>query len=203
MIPAGGGQKLDFLLQQFSQLHRCLRLDCSSTENSPRNGCSAGLGADVQELTWGASVKHLRIPFDIVVACGAMLAGVSNGAQAPLWCMKMALVHSAAADLDATCTVQQAVPHLSAAICSQPWPQLCADVMYITEAAADLEATLRALSGQDTVVYIAHGRNRGAEDAFKSCLAAHKCVVAEVPEHELHTLYRAPDVTVLKLTRNL
>lgn len=75
------------------------------------------------------------------------------------------------------------------------WP---ADVMYIEAAAQDLVATLSALSDARTVVYVAYGRNRCAEYDFLQ--AATDWDVAEVSEGELHPAFRAPDVSVLRMT---
>jgi hypothetical protein len=73
-----------------------------------------------------------------------------------------------------------------------------ADVMYIEAAAQDLVATLSALSDQRTVVYVAYGRNCCAEYAFRQ--AATDWDVEEVSNGELHPAFRAPDVSVLRMT---
>lgn len=67
--------------------------------------------------------------------------------------------------------------------------------MYILEAVEDLEATLRALSTPATRVYVAHGRNCTAEDAFLAlCRKRWKC--HKVTDDELHEVFQAEDVTV-------
>lgn len=74
------------------------------------------------------------------------------------------------------------------------------DVMYVHEAVPALLAALRALSeAPGAEVLLAHGRNRPAEAAFLEAAAAHFSV-EEVPEAELHDIYRCIDVTVLRLT---
>lgn len=74
-----------------------------------------------------------------------------------------------------------------------------ADVMYINEAVPDLVKTLEDLSSRETDIYIAHGRNRSAEEHFIAALSSFH--VTEVPEAQLHPDYRAPDVTVFHLRR--
>jgi predicted nicotinamide N-methyase len=74
------------------------------------------------------------------------------------------------------------------------------DVMYVHEAVPALLAALRALSeAPGAEVLLAHGRNRPAEAAFLEAAALHFSV-QEVPEAELHDIYRCIDVTVLRLT---
>ena len=74
------------------------------------------------------------------------------------------------------------------------------DVMYVHEAVPALLDALRALSeAPGAEVLLAHGRNRPAEAAFLAAAAAH-FAVEEVPEAELHDVYRCLDVTVLRLT---
>jgi len=73
------------------------------------------------------------------------------------------------------------------------------DVMYVHEAVPALLDALRALSeAPGAEVLLAHGRNRPAEAAFLAAAAPH-FAVEEVPEAELHDVYRCLDVTVLRL----
>lgn len=77
-----------------------------------------------------------------------------------------------------------------------------ADVMYIDDAVAPLVETLRAVSGANTLIYIAHGRNRQAEASFR--VAAEKQFeICEVPGADLDELYQCSDVTVLRLRLRL
>ena len=77
---------------------------------------------------------------------------------------------------------------------------LCADVMYIEDLVKPLIASLTALSHKGSDIFMAHGRNRQAEDTFlKACTGsfAH----TDVPESELHRVYQCSDVRVLKLRK--
>lgn len=72
------------------------------------------------------------------------------------------------------------------------------DVMYIAEAVPPLVASLVALSGPGTEVYISHGRNRQAEPQFLE--AAGKFFTIEtVGSDELDEVYQTADVDVLRL----
>jgi hypothetical protein len=79
-------------------------------------------------------------------------------------------------------------------------PAGCADVMYIQDAVAGLAASLGALTSCTGAAYVAHGRNRGAEDAFMQAMAAVWEVHCLGPA-ELHPRYQAPDVTVFRFTK--
>ena len=57
----------------------------------------------------------------------------------------------------------------------------------------------QVLCGPDTVVLIAHGRNRPAEAAFLEAVRLAGFSVEEVCESELHETYRCLDVSVLRL----
>jgi hypothetical protein len=72
--------------------------------------------------------------------------------------------------------------------------------MYIQDAVAGLAASLAALTSRTGAAYVAHGRNRGAEDAFLQAMAAVWEVHCLGPA-ELHPQYQAPDVTVFRFTK--
>lgn len=74
------------------------------------------------------------------------------------------------------------------------------DVMYITEAIQALEKSLFLLAGDASKVYVAHGRNCSAEDAFLD-LCTKRWNVERISDDELHPEYQADDVTVLRLTK--
>ncbi len=77
---------------------------------------------------------------------------------------------------------------------------LSADVMYIGDLVQPLIASLMMLSHEGSDIFMAHGRNRQAEDAFvKACVGRFAC--ADVPETELHRVYQCSDVRVLKLRK--
>lgn len=76
---------------------------------------------------------------------------------------------------------------------------VASDVMYLIDAVPDLVRTLVAVSDPRTVVYMAYGRNRSAEDAFMRAAKAAGFSVADVPDSELHATYQCLDVTVLRL----
>ncbi len=77
---------------------------------------------------------------------------------------------------------------------------LSVDVMYIEDLVQPLITSLTALSHESTEIFLAHGRNRQAEDSFlKAC--AGRFVHADVPESELHRVYQCSDVRVLKLRK--
>jgi Lysine methyltransferase len=75
-----------------------------------------------------------------------------------------------------------------------------ADVMYIDDAVAPLVQTLAAVSDVNTLIYIAHGRNRQAEASFLAAAEAH-FAVREVPSDDLDGVYQCTDVTVWCLTQ--
>lgn len=70
--------------------------------------------------------------------------------------------------------------------------------MYVVEAVGALVASLVALCGPETEVYVAHGRNRQAEPDFLRAAAPHFTVEA-VPREELDATYQCADVDVLRL----
>ncbi|KAL4419147.1 hypothetical protein ABPG77_002660 [Micractinium sp. CCAP 211/92] len=74
------------------------------------------------------------------------------------------------------------------------------DVMYIAEAVAPLVASLVALSGPATEVYISHGRNRQAEPQFLEAAGKH-FAIETVGSDELDEVYQTADVDVLRLRR--
>lgn len=75
-----------------------------------------------------------------------------------------------------------------------------ADVMYITEAAPPLVATLLSVADERTAILIAHGRNRQAEGAFlRACTGLFR--ITDVPSAELDPLYQCTDVSVLRLEK--
>jgi hypothetical protein len=73
-----------------------------------------------------------------------------------------------------------------------------ADVMYIQDAVQDLVKTLCDLSSSNTTVYVAHGRNSGAESVFCRELELKGWTVSEVGVAQQHSKFTAPDVTVLR-----
>ena len=75
----------------------------------------------------------------------------------------------------------------------------CCDVMYIEEAVPALVASLAALAAVATRVFVAHGRNRGAETAFRKAARAAGFSIREVSGEELDEVYQSADVSVLEL----
>lgn len=73
--------------------------------------------------------------------------------------------------------------------------------MYIDELVPELIKSLILLSGPHTSVYIAHGRNRPAEPAFKQA-AAHLFRIEMLRSDELDEVYQCSDVDVLRLSRS-
>jgi hypothetical protein len=73
--------------------------------------------------------------------------------------------------------------------------------MYITEAVEDLVSSIVALSGPETDVLVAHGRNRFAEAEFKACCARRGLAVRELPGEELDEVFQCSDVSVYRLER--
>ena len=73
------------------------------------------------------------------------------------------------------------------------------DVMYIPTAVGPLLATLAAITGPSSTVYVAHGRNQQARDQF-----LHACQdrfnVRVLPECKLDEDYKCDDVEVLVLS---
>lgn len=72
------------------------------------------------------------------------------------------------------------------------------DVMYIAELVPPLVASLAALSGPDTEVYISHGRNRQAEPEFLEAARRHFNIEV-VSSEELDEVYQCTDVDVIRL----
>jgi hypothetical protein len=72
--------------------------------------------------------------------------------------------------------------------------------MYIDELVPDLVKSLLLLSHQGSTIFIAHGRNRPAEPAFKRAAAQH-FEIELVPGEELDEVYQCSDVDVLQLLR--
>lgn len=79
-------------------------------------------------------------------------------------------------------------------------PVCVADVMYIEAAIPELVTTLYATCTKDSQVFIAHGRNRQAEDKFM-----HQCKnlfqIAAVGKDQLDAVYQTGDVDVILLRR--
>lgn len=76
---------------------------------------------------------------------------------------------------------------------------VASDVMYIIDAVPDLVNTMKALSGHQTAIWLAYGRNRTAEDIFMRAAKQAGFTVTEVVDSELHEVYQCLDVTVLSL----
>lgn len=74
------------------------------------------------------------------------------------------------------------------------------DVMYVERAAADLVATLAAVTTPASSVILAHGRNRQAEAAFFGAAAA-AFSIDSVPSSSLDSVFQCSDVTVLLLRK--
>lgn len=72
--------------------------------------------------------------------------------------------------------------------------------MYVEEFVPSLLQSLLALSGPSTVVYVAHGRNRPAEPAFRAAACQHFSIQL-VPSEALDYVYQCSDVDVLQLKR--
>ena len=72
--------------------------------------------------------------------------------------------------------------------------------MYIAEAIPELVETLVAASSSVTCIYIAHGRNRQAEQTFLRCCKG-KLSIALVPSSQLDDVYQTGDVDVLLLKK--
>ena len=73
-----------------------------------------------------------------------------------------------------------------------------ADVMYIDSAIPDLVSTLCATCSESSQVYIAHGRNRQAEESFLQC-CKESFEVSVVGNDQLDNVYQTGDVDVLLL----
>ncbi|PRW45633.1 hypothetical protein C2E21_5777 [Chlorella sorokiniana] len=73
------------------------------------------------------------------------------------------------------------------------------DVMYVAEAVEPLVASLCALSGPHSRIYISHGRNRQAEPQFLAAAGQH-FTIQTVPSEDLDEVYQCADVDVLLLT---
>jgi hypothetical protein len=71
--------------------------------------------------------------------------------------------------------------------------------MYVPELVPALLQSLAALSAPHTALYVAHGRNRPAEPAFRAAAAAAGFEVRLVPGDELDATYQCADVDVLRL----
>lgn len=140
--------------------------------------------AAIQELTWGCKIDDTWPAFDVVTACG---------------------MHTFLTELAFNCDKPQymCTPVLSRETCSRLCLYVCrhADVMYIQEAVQDLVKTLGNLSSRNTTVYIAHGRNCGAESKFCHELERKGWTVSEVGVCEQHPKFHAPDVKVLRCQR--
>ena len=74
--------------------------------------------------------------------------------------------------------------------------------MYIDAAVPDLVATLYATCSAESEVYIAHGRNRQAEDRFLHCCKG-LFKVTVVEKDQLDDVYQTGDVDVLLLHKLL
>eukprot|EP00252_Welwitschia_mirabilis_P004567 TRINITY_DN14884_c0_g1_i1.p1 TRINITY_DN14884_c0_g1~~TRINITY_DN14884_c0_g1_i1.p1 ORF type:complete len:239 (-),score=27.45 TRINITY_DN14884_c0_g1_i1:435-1151(-) len=75
---------------------------------------------------------------------------------------------------------------------------LATDVMYYVEAVNSLLNTLKAASDSDTVILLAYGRNRQAEDTFHEKVSAYFSI-RHVTVAELDEVYQCIDVDVLEL----
>eukprot|EP01117_Protostelium_nocturnum_P001965 TRINITY_DN1261_c0_g1_i1.p1 TRINITY_DN1261_c0_g1~~TRINITY_DN1261_c0_g1_i1.p1 ORF type:complete len:247 (-),score=84.98 TRINITY_DN1261_c0_g1_i1:285-1025(-) len=74
------------------------------------------------------------------------------------------------------------------------------DTMYIIEEATALWNSIKSLSHPNTIIYFAYGRNRGAEDEFRS-IVSEDFIVEELQDEQLDYIYQCEDVTVIKLTK--
>lgn len=158
----------------------------------------------MEELVWGQNLDRVA-HVDVVVACGAHLrllrlndrdvALFDRLARARAYTSALMLYYSQSA-LYALNTRNR---YLTPFHTRDTRVHACADVMYILEAIPDLVATLDCLCGPKTIVYVAHGRNCGAEEAFLERLAGWR--VQRVPASQQHPSYHAPDVTVFKCSR--
>lgn len=76
---------------------------------------------------------------------------------------------------------------------------LATDIMYYDEAVKPLLDTLHALSGRDTKILFAYGRNRQAEETFMRALECSNFSMKRVPEDDLDIVYQCVDVDVFEI----
>jgi hypothetical protein len=135
------------------------------------------------EHTWGASsieevTQGRRV--DVVIACDVMY------------------VREAVPALVATlCALCRAGRCGSSAPCSPPGPD--GDRSTQADAALQEEQSIPATRQQGTLVIVAHGRNRFAEEEFCTCAGKAGFDIQRVPFTELHPDYQADDVDVYHL----
>lgn len=72
------------------------------------------------------------------------------------------------------------------------------DIMYIIEALNPLIETMKSLSGVQTTILLAYGRNRQAEEVFQAKIIPH-FVMEKVADSALDALYQCIDVDVYHL----
>lgn len=70
--------------------------------------------------------------------------------------------------------------------------------MYVEESVTSLVDSLVSLSGPETLILVAHGRNRQAEPAFLRACAG-RLTMTDMPVEELHPVYHCSDVRVCRL----
>jgi Lysine methyltransferase len=75
-----------------------------------------------------------------------------------------------------------------------------ADVMYLNDAIPALVTTLQSVGNMATDFFIAHGRNRQAEQAFFEAVDG-QFIVADVDVSELDDDYQADDIRVMRLKK--
>ncbi|KAG0619012.1 hypothetical protein M758_4G109100 [Ceratodon purpureus] len=77
---------------------------------------------------------------------------------------------------------------------------LATDIMYYDDAVEPLLVTLQGLSGKNTKIFMAYGRNRQAEATFMR--AVEKCTLSmrKLPDSELDDVYQCVDVDVYELS---
>ncbi|XP_057824880.2 uncharacterized protein LOC131036885 [Cryptomeria japonica] len=75
---------------------------------------------------------------------------------------------------------------------------IATDVMYCVEVVDSLLNTFKMLSGPDTIILLAYGRNRQAEQAFLE-KARFNFLIKQVSNEELDDVYQCIDVDVLEL----
>ena len=76
---------------------------------------------------------------------------------------------------------------------------LASDIMYYDDAVEPLLLTLQGLSGKNTRIFMAYGRNRQAEATFMKAVAKSTLTMKKLPDSELDDVYQCVDVDVYEL----
>ena len=76
---------------------------------------------------------------------------------------------------------------------------LATDIMYYDDAVEPLLLTLQGLSGKNSRIFMAYGRNRQAEAAFMKAVGESTLSMRKLPAPELDDVYQCVDVDVYEL----